>query len=101
MRKKNAEFTQKQNKAFEALEKALTSKPVIKIFDPKKEVTLTTDASEPTVAAFVSQEGHPIMNLSRKLSSAEWNYSKIEKEALPIVWSMDRAHNFLLGKKFL
>ena len=34
-------WTQKQNKTFEALKKSLTSKPVIKIFDPKKEVTLT------------------------------------------------------------
>ena len=92
--------TQKQNKAFEALKKALTSKKVIKIFDPKKEVTLTTDASERAIAVVVSQEGHPIMYLSRKLSPAECNYSNIEKEALTIVWSMETAQNFLLGKKF-
>ena len=63
MSKKNMEFTwmQKQNKAFEALKKALTSKLVIKIFDPKKEVTLTSDTSEHAIAAVVSQEGHPIM----------------------------------------
>ena len=38
MRKKKKEFTwtQKQNKAFEALKKALTSKPAKEIFDPKK-----------------------------------------------------------------
>ena len=35
---KNVEFTwmRKQNKALEALKKALTSKPGIKLFDPKK-----------------------------------------------------------------
>ena len=84
-----------------ALKKALTTKPVIKIFNPKKEVTLTTDANEHAIAAVVSQEGHPIMYLSRKLSSAECNYSNIEKEALAIGWSMERIQNFLLGKKFL
>ena len=57
------------------------------MFDPrkKKEVTLTTDASERTIAGVVSQEGHPIMYLSRKLSLAECNYSNTEKEALAIV----------------
>ena len=81
---KNIEFTwtKKQNKAFESLKKALTSKPVIKIFDDKKEVTLITDASECAIAAVVSQEGHPFMYLSRKFSLTECNYS--EKEALAI-----------------
>ena len=50
------------------------------MFDPKKEITLATDASERAIAAVVSQEGHPIMYLSRKLSSAECNYSNIEKK---------------------
>ena len=70
MHKKNVEFTWtlKQNKA-------LTSKLVIKIFNPKKAVTLTTDASKYTI------ESHPIMYLSRKLSLAECNYSNIQKEA--------------------
>ena len=35
-------------------------KPIVKIFDPKKEITLTIDASECTVSAILSQEDHPI-----------------------------------------
>ena len=75
----------------------MTSKQLIKIFDPKKEVT---DASERAIAAVVSQEDHTIMYLSRKLSSPKCNYSNIEKEALSRVWSMERAQSFLLGKNF-
>ena len=80
---KKVEFTwtQKQNKAFEALKKVLTNKPVLQIFDSKKEVTLTTATSECGIAAVVSQEGHPVRYLSIKLTSAECNYSNIEKEA--------------------
>ena len=48
---------------------------------------LTTDASEHAVAAILSPIGHPIIYLSRKLTSAEANYSNMEKEALAIVWS--------------
>ncbi len=71
----------------------MTSKPIIKIFDPKKEVTLTTDASERAIAAVVSQEGYLIKHLSTKLSSEECNYSYIEKEALATVLSLERVHN--------
>ena len=40
------------------------------------------------------------MYLSRKLSTVECNNSNIENEALAIVWSIERAQNILLGKKF-
>ena len=95
MRKNNVGFTwtQKQNKAFKALKKALTSKPVIKIFNPK-----TTDTSEHAIAAVISQDGHLIMYLSRKLLLAECDYFNIEKETLAIVWSMERAQ-FFCGAK--
>ena len=41
------------------------------------------------------------MYLSRRLSDTEYNYSNIEKEALAIVWTTNRARQFLIGKKFL
>ena len=73
----------------------------MKIFDPKKEITLTTDATEHAVSAILSQEDRPIIYLSRKLTKAEVNHSNIEKEALVIVWSTERAQQFLLGQKIL
>jgi hypothetical protein len=62
---------------------------------------LTTDASEHSISGILSQDGHPIMYLSRRLSDTECNYSNIEKKALAIVWTINRAHQFLIGKKFL
>ena len=103
LRKKNNDFvwTGEQEKAFNKLKRALVEKPVVKVFDPKKELTLTTDASERAVSAILSQDNHPVMYLSRRLTKAEINYSNIEKEALAIVWSTQRARQFLLGRKFL
>ena len=77
LRRNNSEFvwTHKQETAFNKI------KPVIKVFDPRKEVTLTTDASEHAGSAILSQDDHPIMYLSRRLTKAELNYSNIEKEA--------------------
>ena len=103
IRKKNSEFSWNKNleTAFIKLKDALMKKPVVKIFDPKKEVVLTTDASGTAVSAILAQENHPFMYLSRKLTKAEMNYSNIEREALAIVWATQRARQFLLGRKFL
>ena len=57
----------------------MTKKPLVKIFDPKKDITLTTDASELSISGILSQEGHPIIHLSRKQMNTEFNYSNIKK----------------------
>ena len=103
IRRKNSEFlwNSKLETAFCKLKDALMKKPVVKVFDSNKEVVLTTDASGKAVSAILSQDNHPFMYLSRKLTKAEMNYSNIEKEALAIVWSTQRARQFLLGRKFL
>ena len=53
------------------------------------------------MSAILSQDDHPLMYLSKKLTSAEDNYSNIEKNALVIVWSTERARQSLLGRKSL
>ncbi|MEE4247257.1 MAG: RNase H-like domain-containing protein [Kangiellaceae bacterium] len=89
-----------QQKAFDDLKRALAAYPVIRIFDPAKRTTLTTDASEKAVSGILTQDGHPVLYLSRRLTSAEQNYSNIEREALAVVWATQRARHFLLGAKF-
>ena len=44
----------------------MAKKPVVKIFDSKKDITLTTDASEHLISGILSQKGHPITYLSRR-----------------------------------
>ena len=72
----------------------------MKIFDPKKDITLTTDASKHSISGMLSQEGHPVIYLPRRLMNTEFNYSIIEKEALATVWTATRAWQFLIGKRF-
>ena len=52
----------------------MVKKPIVKFFDPTKDITLTTDASEYSIYKLLSQEGHPIMYLSRRLRNTEFNY---------------------------
>ena len=74
----------------------MAKKSIVKIFDLKRDITLTTDASEHSISGILSQEGHLIMYLSRRLMNTEFNYSNIKKEATAIVCTATRARKFLI-----
>ena len=65
-----------------------------------EEVTLTTDASEKTIGAVLTQNDHPVIYISRNLTSAEQKYSNIEREALAVVFAVTRLRHFLFGRRF-
>ena len=49
----------------------MAKKPIVKTFDTEKDITLTTDASEHSISGILSQEGHPIIYLSRRLTNTD------------------------------
>ena len=75
----------------------MAKKPAVKIFDLKKNITLTQDTIEHSISGILSRGGHPIMYLAR-LMNTEFDYSNLEKEALAIVWTTNRARQFLIEK---
>ena len=85
----------------EVLMKCLSEYPVVQIinctYHPMKNTELATDASEKLIGDVLCQEGHPVMYISRRLTSSEQS-SNFESEALVIVWATVRARHFLLGK---
>ncbi len=87
--------------AFESLKKEVSSSPVVQPYHLEKEVTLTTDASKGALAGVLTQDGHPVIYVSRSFSKEESNYSNIEREALAVTWSVMRLKQFLLGRKFV
>ena len=97
LRKKNIEFiwSGKQQKPFDRLKVIMAKKPVVNIFDPKKDMTFTTDVSEHSISGILSKEGHPVIYLSRSLTDTEFNYTVIKKETLAIVWTTTGARQFL------
>ena len=102
LRKKGVNFKGKKEtqEAFDKLKEYLASAPVIRMYDVTKDLELTTDASKIAIAGILSQEGHPVLYLSRTLPPSESRYLNIEREALAIVWTTQRARHFLLGRKF-
>ena len=102
--KKNQKFEwgEAQQHAFETLKSAFTSAPVLRHFDPAKEITLKTDALNLVSAGILSQpddEGilHPIAYYSKKHSPAECGYLIYDKELLAIVLAFKHWRPLLEG----
>ena len=77
-------------KAFDELKRRFTEYPVLAIYQPEKEITVETDASDFAIGACLSQTDdkgrlHPVAFYSRKLIPAEQNYDIFDKEMLAIV----------------
>ena len=74
-------------------------------FDPSKEIVLASDASPYGVGgvlAHVVPDGSekPVAFVSKTLSSAERNYSQIEREGLALVTCIKKLHQYLYGRPF-
>ena len=61
---------------------------------------VTTDASDNAIGGVLSQEGHPVIYVSRKLTPVEQNYLNKEREALAIVFVLTKLKQFLHGRRF-
>lgn len=62
---------------------------------------LQVDASKPGAGALLLQTGddgldHPVSFISRKFNFYQFNYSIVEKEALPLIWALQH-FVFMLG----
>ncbi|XP_061722555.1 uncharacterized protein K02A2.6-like isoform X1 [Cydia pomonella] len=93
------------DEAFNKIKSLLIGKRILAHYDPNNHVTLTCDASPRGVAGVLSQPDgqgreRPVAYVSRKLNTAEQNYSQIHREALAIVFSTQKFHQYLYGKRF-
>ncbi|KAL5503240.1 hypothetical protein EMCRGX_G010160 [Ephydatia muelleri] len=99
------EWTEDCTQAFQDVKLLMASETVLTHFKPALAVTLACDASPYGLGAVLSHvlpDGteQPIAYASRTLSSAEKNYSQIDKEALAVVWGVKRFHQYLFGLHF-
>eukprot|EP00731_Ephydatia_muelleri_P021136 Em0013g863a len=87
-----------QQVAFSKDKELLTSASVLVHYEPDRELVLACDASEYGVGAVLShhfEEGfdRPIAFISCTLAPAERKYSQLDKEALAIVFGVDKFHH--------
>ena len=91
--------------AFQRIKRMLCEAPLLVLFDMSKPIVVHTDASQYGIGAVLShvmEDGSekPVSYASRTLSSAERNYSTVEKEGLALVYAVRKFHQFLFGNRF-
>lgn len=104
---KKFEWGSKQQEAFDHL-KMITHDYLIKrgYFNNNDDIILYTDASPWGLGAVLSQinreskQQRIIACASKSLTKTEEKYPQLHREALAIVWAMERFSYYLLGRKF-
>ena len=97
--KSNAAFTfhDKHREAVNTVKYALAHAPVLSMPDASKPFEIWSDASTHGIGAVLMQDGHPVAYESRKLSSAEYNYTTTEQELLAVVHALKTFRPYIQG----
>ena len=82
------------------------SAKVLAHFDPQQKSVVTCDASSYGLGAVLAQRGkdgkeHPVAFALRTLTKAERNYAQVEREALAVIFGLQRFHQYLFRREFL
>ena len=91
--------------AFDNLRQEIAAQTILVHFDQKLPLILATDASCHGLGAvlmhrYLDGSERPIAHASKSLTSAEKNYSQIEKEAFSIIFGVKKFHQYLAGRSF-
>ena len=83
----------------------MVTMPILVFPDWKKIFHVHVDASSIALGIILAQPGeeginHPIAFASRKLSSAERNYTTTAREGLSMVYALQKFRHYLLGSHF-
>ena len=106
LRSKEFSWTKECEDRFLELKSLLLGSPALASFDGSLPVIVSTDASNSGLGAVLFVEDpvlgrHVVEFASRTLSETERRYSVTEKEALALVWSVERWRHYLLGRSFV
>lgn len=94
-----------QRKAFNDLRTALTTEPVLKLYNRNAETESHCDASSAGLAGMLLQKGddrrmHLVYCVLKKTDDVESKYHSSKLKLLAIMYSLNRLRQFLIGIQF-
>ena len=98
------EWSKKCQIAYDLIKKSICTSDLLVCFTGKSRIILEVDASPVGVGAVLLQVENgiekPVAFSSKKLTSAQSNYSQTDREALAIVFGVTKFKYYLLGRHF-
>ena len=94
------------DEAFTKAKHSLVTAPVLAHYNPNLPIRLAADASAYGIGAVISHafpDGteRPVAFASRTLTATERNYAQIQKEALSLIYAVQKFHQYLYGRSFV
>ena len=96
-KKSSIEWTPECQQAFDAMKAIMAKDAFLHYPDHNKPFDIYEDASNTQLGAAIFQDGVPIAFFSRKLNSAQRNYTTGKKEILSVVETLKEFHTLLYG----
>ncbi|XP_055635391.1 uncharacterized protein K02A2.6-like [Toxorhynchites rutilus septentrionalis] len=98
-------WTDEQQEAFNRIKLVVCQTDFLGYFSPKDLCIVIADASPTGIGAVLLQQNSSLETriitfASKALTDVEKKYFQTEKEALALVWAVDKFHLYLLGKRF-
>ncbi|MCG7882987.1 MAG: DDE-type integrase/transposase/recombinase, partial [Candidatus Thiodiazotropha endolucinida] len=89
-----------QQDAFDKIKDVITREPgpVLAYFDPRKAITIQSDASKHGLGCVLLQDGKPVCFASKSLTPTEIGYAQIEKELYAVLFACKRFHQMVYSK---
>ena len=104
--KQPIKWTSECDEAFQKLKKQITSQPILQIFDPDRETTLSVDGSSYGIGAVLSQKDptdnilKPVAYYSEKLPPTKKHLCSLDLEVIALSKAMRHFRKYLFLKHF-
>ena len=101
LRKKQFQWSDEAQQAFETLKQAMSSTPVLILPNFKEPFVIETDASDVGIGAVLMQNNQPVAYMSKALAQHHKQLSIYEKEFLALIMAVEKWRQYLQHQEFL